>query len=104
MIDWSWFATGAAWVDVAFLLPQLLLAGHGPSDAEQLLAQRVPAWRDAPEEGVVAFAVALTGFWTWQHRHGPGGALGEYRERAADAGQAWVAHRMGWKEPPAVLR
>ncbi|SEK66205.1 phosphotransferase [Streptacidiphilus jiangxiensis] len=102
VIDWSWFARGAAWVDVAFLLPQLILAGHRAPDADRLLAAAVPAWAQAPEEGVVAFAVAITGFWEWQQRSGPGGALGAYRGRAAAAGRAWVAHRMGWKEPASV--
>ncbi|GAB7189014.1 hypothetical protein ATKI12_8845 [Kitasatospora sp. Ki12] len=103
VIDWSWFARGAAWVDAAFLLPQLVLAGHTAAGAERLLAEAVPAWREAPAEEVTGFAVAITGYWAWQQRTGPGGALGAYRARAAAAGREWIAHRTGWKAPGAVV-
>ncbi|MEW1912552.1 phosphotransferase [Kitasatospora sp. NPDC085895] len=102
VIDWSWFTRGAAWVDAAFFLPQLMLAGHTAAGAEQLLVERVPAWRAAPEDGVLAFAVAITGYWAWQQRTGPGGALGAYRGRAAAVGREWIAHRTGWNSPAAV--
>ncbi|WP_459651395.1 phosphotransferase [Kitasatospora sp. Ki12] len=102
VIDWSWFARGAAWVDAAFLLPQLVLAGHTAADAERLLAEAMPAWRETPAQEVTGFAVALTGFWTWQQRTGPSGALGAYRARAAAAGREWIAHRTGWNSPAAV--
>ncbi|MFJ1709501.1 phosphotransferase family protein [Kitasatospora sp. NPDC088346] len=103
-IDWAWTARGAAWVDAAFFLPQLILAGHTPAEAERLLVERVPAWRAAPEAGVLGFAVALTGYWSWHARSGPGGALGAYRGRAAGAGREWIAHRAGWKAPVPVVR
>ncbi|WP_157882306.1 phosphotransferase family protein [Streptomyces rubellomurinus] len=102
VIDWSWFARGAAWVDAAFFLPQLMLAGHAAASAEHLLAEQVPAWREAPEDGVLAFAAAITGYWAWQQRTGPGGALGAYRGRAAAAGREWIAHRTGWNTPVPV--
>ncbi|MFF4384566.1 phosphotransferase family protein [Kitasatospora sp. NPDC001547] len=102
VIDWSWFARGSAWVDAAFFLPQLVLAGHTAASAERLLAERVPAWRAAPEKGVLAFAVAITGYWAWQQRTGPGGALGAYRARASAAGREWIAYRAGWNSPAAV--
>lgn len=94
ILDWSWGARGAAWVDAAFFVPQLILAGHSPERAEAVLAAQVPAWRAVVPEAVTAFAVAITGYWTWQHEHGPGGALGAYRGRAARAGRRWVDHRL----------
>ncbi|MFJ7243623.1 phosphotransferase [Kitasatospora sp. NPDC098652] len=51
VIDWSWFARGATWVDAAFLLPQLVLAGHTAAGAERLLAETVPAWRRPRRRG-----------------------------------------------------
>ncbi|MEV0495693.1 hypothetical protein [Streptomyces atratus] len=45
-------------------------------------------------ETASAFAVALTGYWTWHHAHGPGGALGACRGRAAEAGRQWIGHRL----------
>ncbi|MGW0854954.1 phosphotransferase [Streptomyces sp. NPDC002690] len=95
ILDWSWGARGAAWVDAAFLVPQLILAGHSPAGAEAALAARVPAWRAVAPEAASVFAVALTGYWTWHHAHGPGGALGAYRGRAAGAGRIWIDHRLG---------
>lgn len=95
ILDWSWGARGAAWVDAAFFVPQLILAGHSPAGAEVALAARVPAWRAVDSETASAFAVALTGYWTWHHAHGPGGALGAYRGRASEAGRKWIGHRLG---------
>ncbi|MCX5401984.1 phosphotransferase [Streptomyces sp. NBC_00102] len=94
ILDWSWGARGAAWVDAAFFVPQLILAGHTPAGAETVLAGRVPGWRAVASEAADAFAVALTGYWTWHHTHGPGGALGAYRGRAAEAGRMWVDYRL----------
>ncbi|MFE7617555.1 phosphotransferase family protein [Streptomyces sp. NPDC057496] len=95
ILDWSWGARGAAWVDAAFFVPQLILAGHSPGGAEAAVAARVPAWRVVDPEVVSVFAVAITGYWSWHHAHGPGGALGAYRGRAAEAGRRWVDYRLG---------
>lgn len=94
ILDWSWGARGAAWVDAAFFVPQLVLAGHSPAGAEAALAARVPAWRAVAPEAASAFAVALTGYWSWHQVHGPGGALGAYRGRAAQAGRRWIDYRL----------
>ncbi|MFE9847717.1 phosphotransferase [Streptomyces sp. NPDC005576] len=94
ILDWSWGARGAAWVDAAFFVPQLIIAGHSPAGAEAALAARVPAWRAVAPEAANAFAVALTGYWSWHHGHGPGGALGAYRGRAAQAGRRWIDYRL----------
>ncbi|MFD0574297.1 phosphotransferase family protein [Kitasatospora gansuensis] len=96
VIDWSWATRGAAWVDAAFLVPQLILAGHTPEQAEDALAAHVPAWKAAPPAALTSFAIAVTGYWRRHHVNGPGGALGDYRRRAAEAGQHWITHRTGW--------
>ncbi|RPK55508.1 hypothetical protein EES42_41970 [Streptomyces sp. ADI95-17] len=59
------------------------------------LGARVTAWRAADPEAVNLFAVAITGYWAWHHAHGPGGALGAYRGRAAEAGRRWIDYRLG---------
>ncbi|MCX9190151.1 aminoglycoside phosphotransferase [Carbonactinospora thermoautotrophica] len=99
VVDWSWPSRGAAWLDIAFLVPQLILAGHTPAEAEDL-ARRVPAWRRADPEAVTAFAVAAAGYWTRSSREPePAGVVGlrAYQARAARAGIAWAAHRTGWR-------
>lgn len=94
VVDWAWGARGAAWVDPAMLLPQLILAGHTPADAEAIMS-RVPAWRSAPPDAVTRFAVALTGYWVEAlHRDGLGEELQAYRRRAVQAGRAWIGHRL----------
>lgn len=95
VLDWSWAARGAAWVDAVFFVPQLILAGHSPAGAEAELGARVPAWRVADPKAVSMFAVAITGYWSWHQVHGPGGALGAYRGRAAEAGRRWIDYRLG---------
>ncbi|MGW1659179.1 phosphotransferase [Streptomyces atratus] len=95
ILDWSWGARGAAWVDAAFFVPQLILAGHSPAGAEAELGARVPAWRAVDPEAVSVFAVAITGYWAWNQANGPGGALGAYRGRAAEAGRRWIDYRLG---------
>lgn len=42
LIDWAQPTRGAAWLDVADLIPHLILAGHTPGDAEAALTD-VPA-------------------------------------------------------------
>ncbi len=95
VLDWSWAARGAAWVDAAFFVPQLILAGHSPAGAEAEVGARVPAWRAADPKALSMFAVAITGYWVWHQAHGPGGALGAYRGRAAEAGRRWIDYRLG---------
>ncbi|MFD4863389.1 phosphotransferase [Streptomyces atratus] len=95
ILDWSWGARGAAWVDAAFFVPQLITAGHSPAGAEAELGARVPAWRAVDPEAVSVFAVAITGYWAWNQANGPGGALGAYRGRAAEAGRRWIDYRLG---------
>lgn len=95
VIDWAWPARGAAWVDVAFLVPQLILAGHSPQAAEEMLEQ-MPAWRGADQQVLTSFAVALTGLWETQWRADTREDLRRYHVAAANAGRAWAAYRTGW--------
>ncbi|MFB7411366.1 hypothetical protein ACFCZ2_29710 [Streptomyces sp. NPDC056202] len=90
-VDWASAHRGAAWLDIALLVPQLILAGHGPADAEKHAAQ-VPAYRNAPEAAVTAFASSITAYWADRADQG-GPELRQYRQRAREAGRAWEAHR-----------
>jgi aminoglycoside phosphotransferase (APT) family kinase protein len=92
-VDWAFACAGAPWIDVAFLMPRLIEAGHSPASAERL-ASRLPAWRTAPATVVTALAALWTMFREYKAVYGPRDARA-FRERAAQAGRSWVEYRMG---------
>jgi hypothetical protein len=57
IVDWSWPTHGAAFIDPACLVVQLIAAGHTPAQAEDWAA-RCTAWREADPAAVDAFAAA----------------------------------------------
>lgn len=93
LVDWAWAARGAAWVDPATLVPQLIIAGHTPHAAEQLLTA-VPAFAAAPADAITGLAIGLTGYWEAEARTPTGPELRDYRRRAAHAGRAWLRYRL----------
>ncbi|MFI7444920.1 phosphotransferase [Nonomuraea indica] len=92
VLDWSFAARGAAWVDAAMLAPRLIEAGHTPEGAEDLLHD-VAVWRSARPTAVTGLAALWTLFRIYKAAHGPQEQR-ESRARAAEAGRAWVAHRL----------
>jgi hypothetical protein len=70
VIDWAWSRKASAAVDVAFLIPRLVDAGHEPGDAGKW-AETVPTWRDTSRETRTAFAVAIWGIWELLKRDSP---------------------------------
>lgn len=94
-VDWAHATTGPACIDAASLAPQLVLAGHAPTDVARLLRDH-PATADSPDT-TTAFLAALTGHW---HRNArkpaPPGAPGlrAYQHRAAAAGLALLDYRL----------
>ncbi|MEV5509202.1 hypothetical protein [Streptomyces orinoci] len=88
-VDWSWPTRGAAFIDPACLVVQLVAAGHSPESAESW-ATGCAAWSNADPRAIDAFAVANLRM----HRR--------FAERNPDtswlwamlaANQAWAAHR-----------
>lgn len=98
VVDWAYPSRGAAWLDTAALVPQLVIAGHPPGDAERLVLGR-PVLAGVPGWAVTGFAAALAGHWELSSRlpepHGSSG-LRTYQARAAAAARAWLAHRTRW--------
>lgn len=90
-VDWALAHRGAAWLDVALMVPQLIMAGHSPAAAEEW-ATKVPAYATAPEAAVTAFASSLTGYWARRLDQGVT-ELRRYRRRAVEAGRVWQAFR-----------
>ncbi|MGC5015534.1 phosphotransferase family protein [Streptosporangium sp. DT93] len=91
VIDWGLACQGAAWVEIALLIPRLILAGHTPEQAERLV-ERVPAWKSAPADAVTGLAAVWVLFREFVARNGPAG-IRPSRARAAVAGRAWVEYR-----------
>lgn len=91
-VDWSFACTGAAGIDLALLVPRLIVAGHSPETAELSVA-RAPGWKTQDPGTVTGLAALWTLFRAYKAEYGPEGARGA-RRRAAAAGEAWIRYRM----------
>ncbi|MFE3171821.1 phosphotransferase family protein [Amycolatopsis sp. NPDC059090] len=65
VIDWGRPASGAAWVDAAFLVVRLIAAGHTAGEAEEW-ASTVPSWSTRTDKAVTAFACYVAGLWGYR--------------------------------------
>lgn len=96
LIDWAYRFQGAPWVDIAVLVPALIVGGHTPQQAEAAVAG-LPQ----PEPDVLtAFGIGLAGYWTWcSLKLNPPGAPFMRQNRAVHAAAAlrWQEHRTGWR-------
>ncbi|WP_395108328.1 phosphotransferase family protein [Actinomadura sp. SCN-SB] len=98
LVDWAQPVRGAAWIDIADLIPHLILAGHTPQAAQTLVADALNT-AGGTEEAITSYAVAFAGYWARTSRlPDPPGVphLRRYQARAADAALCWVRHRTGW--------
>jgi len=98
VIDWAHAVRGAAWLELACLVPHLIAGGHHPADAERV-ALRGPAMAGVPAWAVTGFAAGIAGHWSAASRQpAPQGAYGlrAFQADAAAAALAWVAHRTRW--------
>ncbi|TLQ42239.1 hypothetical protein [Streptomyces marianii] len=91
IIRWARPHRGPAWIDTAFLIPQLILAGHTAQEAEKWVDQ-VPAYQQADKAAINLFAAALTGYWLSRAPQPPSNRA-HSRDRIIDAARAWVRHR-----------
>jgi hypothetical protein len=91
VVDWAWPTRGAAWIDPAGLLIQLIANGHTPAQAEAHVAC-VRAWQQAPVSSVNSFCRANVRLWdeiagnnpTPWHRSMAGAARSWAQTRLAD--------------------
>jgi hypothetical protein len=90
VIDWSFAARGAAWVEPAMLAPRLVEAGHTPEQVDHMLAS-VPVWQTTPRDTVAGLAALWTLFRVYKAKYGPEEVRGA-RARAASAGHAWLTY------------
>ncbi|GAA0916393.1 hypothetical protein [Nonomuraea longicatena] len=91
VVDWSFAARGARWLEAALFAPRLVEAGHRPGDVDELLST-LPAWRSAPRDAVTGMAAAWTLFRRYKARYGPQ-EVRRARARAAQAGRAWLTYQ-----------
>lgn len=88
-VDWSWPTRGAAFIDPACLVVQLVAAGHSPESAESWAA-RCRAWNNADPKAVDAFAAAKTRmYWTLAFRK----PEETWLKAMAEAAEVWANHR-----------
>jgi Phosphotransferase enzyme family len=90
LVDWSFVARGAAWLEPALLMPWLLHAGHSPSEAEAWLS-RFGSWAGASPEHLDLFARTFASKWAlnvqtnsepWAVRHAKAARIwADYRTR-----------------------
>jgi hypothetical protein len=89
VVDWSWPTRGAAFIDPACLVVQLVSAGHSPKVAESWAA-RCKAWANADPKAIDTFAAAYTRMlWTSAWRQPEESWL----KAMAEATEAWANHR-----------
>ncbi|WP_234017472.1 protein kinase [Streptomyces sp. FxanaC1] len=88
-VDWSWPTRGAAFIDPACLVIQLIAAGHTPESAEYW-AGSCKGWSDAETRAIDAFAGATARMNRAFAERNPDAA---WLRAMADAAQAWVDHR-----------
>ncbi|WP_199239452.1 protein kinase [Streptomyces sp. ICBB 8177] len=89
IVDWAWPSRGAAFIDPACLVLQLLAAGHTAASAESWAAH-CPAWRTAQPRALDAFATACFRMYRTHSLRSPGAA---WLSVMTDAARAWLRHR-----------
>ncbi|MFB6812090.1 aminoglycoside phosphotransferase [Streptomyces sp. NPDC056387] len=87
MIDWAWAMRGPAWIDAALWGFRLVLDGKQTVEDAARWARTIPAFAQAPREGVRALAQAEARSWEDWREHG----MTELEETIT-AAHAWAAH------------
>ncbi|WP_410642131.1 phosphotransferase family protein [Amycolatopsis sp. lyj-346] len=89
VLDWGRPASGARWVDTAFLVVRLIAAGHEPRAAEAW-AETVAGWPPRSDGAVTAFACYVAGLWSYRAVTTPfPGAT-----RLSEAAQSYLRYRL----------
>jgi hypothetical protein len=89
VVDWSWPTRGAAFIDPAELVMQLVASGHSAEAAEGWVAE-CPAWKDADPRAIDAFAAASL---RMSQRFAERQPDAEWLGAMVAATQEWVTHR-----------
>ncbi|MFG2002285.1 phosphotransferase [Spirillospora sp. NPDC048911] len=89
VVDWAMASRGAAFVNPADLVLNLIACGHAPAEAEAVVHE-VAAWRDAEPEAVDHYARTVAVAWLqafWSYTH-------PWARAVVRAAQHWALYRM----------
>ncbi|WP_228082869.1 protein kinase [Streptomyces profundus] len=89
VVDWAWPTRGAAFIDPALLVTQLVAGGHSPEEAETWAAG-CPAWSGADPKAIDAWAVAYARMTRVRALRKPDAP---WLKAMADAIESWANHR-----------
>lgn len=89
LVDWSWPTRGAALIDPACLVLQLVGAGHSAESAESWAA-RCPSWTTADPRAIDAFALANVRMYCAFRKRRPDA---DWLAAMVAAARAWADHR-----------
>lgn len=89
VIDWGRPASGASWVDTAFLVIRLIAAGHTAQQAEAW-ANSLPTWEGCTSDSATSFACYVAGLWSYRSSTAPFVGAG----RLSAAAQAYARYRL----------
>lgn len=88
-VDWAWPTRGAAFIDPACLVVQLVAAGHSVARAEAWAAE-CQGWATADSAAIDAFALAALRMYQWRADRSPEAIRVGDRAQAA---RQWAVHR-----------
>ncbi|WP_083597969.1 phosphotransferase [Actinomadura madurae] len=89
VVDWTFAGRGAAFLEMALLVPWLLKAGHTPADAERWVS-RFPAWTAADPAAIDLFSRVFADKWQLNLNATDAGWAVEH----AAAAREWANHRL----------
>ncbi|GAA4235503.1 hypothetical protein GCM10022254_42830 [Actinomadura meridiana] len=90
LVDWAFAGRGAAFLELALLVPWLLKAGHTPAEAEGWLS-RFPAWTSTGQAAIDLFSRVFADKWKLNLVTNNA----EWTKEHADAARQWADHRLG---------
>lgn len=96
LVDWAWPTRGAAFIDPACLVLQLIGAGHSPDSAESWVAS-CPAWTTADRRAIDTFALANLRMYEAFAERRPEAA---WLASMAAVARSWSDHRGLAADPP----
>ncbi|MFE7117647.1 protein kinase [Streptomyces sp. NPDC057654] len=88
-VDWSWPVRGAAFIDAAWLVVQLISAGHSAESAESWVAGCMP-WVAADPRAIDVFAAAAVRMYRFRAERSPDAS---WLTAMTTAAQSWADHR-----------
>ncbi|WP_067455286.1 phosphotransferase [Actinomadura macra] len=90
LVDWAFVGRGAAFLELALLVPWLLKAGHTPAEAEAWLS-RFPVWTNTDQATIDLFSRVFADKWKLNLAANDA----DWAREHAEAARQWADHRLG---------